>query len=318
MTYLSEAARYARGDGGSFTVDASTNYLGNYPAGTLICLAVNAPTGGTAWTSISVTDSAGNTYTQIGTVDTSMPANHLLARFYCVLTNPVTSSDTITSAKLPAGGGSNSQKWTILAAAFDDTATFDVQTAAADAASSAVNSGSVTGGAANQLLFGAVAYSDGTGAVGITAGGGWTNGTKATASPSSGGRSTAIGWRYVSASGSRSYISTLSSSQAWAAGVTAFTLGGEAIATYTRSYQVVIDATGSTSPTLAQASGPSATIDSSGSPVFLIAEPTPFTSAMSFTLTGTDGSDTAQETIVIDPRGTDQSGRLVWNGSEWV
>ena len=98
----------------------------------------------------------------------------------------------------------------------------------------------------------------------------------------------------------------------------AFTLGGEAIATYTRSYQVVIDATGSTNPTLAQDSGPSATIDSSGNPIFVITEPTPFTSSMSFTLTGTDGSDAAEETIVIDPRGTDQSGRLVWSGSEWV
>ena len=134
---------------------------------------------------------------------------------------------------------------------------------------------------------------------------------------SSGPRAVVIGWRYVDTGGNRSYTSTLSSSQAWAAGVAAFTLGGEAIATYTRSYQVVIDATGSTNPTLAQDSGPSATIDSSGSPVFVITEPTPFTSAMSFTLAGTDGSDTAEETIVIDPRGTDQSGRLVWDGSEW-
>lgn len=311
MAYLSEAARYARGDGGSFTANASTNYLHGYPAGTLVCLAVNAPTN-TAWTSMTATDSAGNTYTQIGTVDTSAPANYLLARFYCVLTHAVTTSDSITATTLPGGGGTNSAKWTILAAAFDDATTFDVQTMAVGG-STAPNSGNVTGGAANQLLFGAVAYTDGTGAVGITAGSGWTNGTKATASPSSGGRSTAIGWRHVTTGGSRSYTSTLASSQGWAAAVAAFTLDGEAEVTYTRSYQVVIDATGTTSPSLTQASGPSATIDSSGSPVFVITEPTPFTSAMSFTLNGTEGS----ETIVVDPRGTDQSGRLVWNGSEW-
>lgn len=316
MTYLSEAVRYARGDGGSFTASASTNYLHDYPVGTLVCLAVNAPTN-TAWTSITVTDSTGNTYAQIGTVDTSAPANHLVARFYCVLSNAVTTTNTVTAITLPGGGGTNSQKWAIIAAAFDDAATFDTQ-AAAVGGSISPNSGTVVGGSTSQLLFGAVAYTDATGIVDFTAGGGWANTAKATASPSSGGRSLAIGWRYVNFSGSRSYGGTLSSSQGWASLVAAFTLGGSApTVTYDRSYQVVIDATGSTNPTLTQASGPTATINSSGSPIFVITEPTPFTTSVSFTLTATDGSETTDETIVVDPRGTDQSGRLVWDGSDW-
>lgn len=310
MAFISEAARYTRDSGNVNNV--STNYLHSYPAGTLILLAVNAPVPN-VWTAMSVVDSAGNVYAMAGGPRQDMPSNYQVAQFYCVLTNPVTTSTTLTAT----ASDRNPPLWVILAAAFDDPASFDVHTANVGT-STAPSSGAASPTATDQLIFGTIAWTDGTGIVSLTPALNWTNLTKATASPTANGRSMAIGYRYVNVSAGRSYSGTLSSSQAWASLVTAFTLGGNPVAVYDRQYQIVIDATGSTNPVLTQNAGPSATINSTASPVFVITEPTVFTSAMSFTLTATDGGETATEPIVIDPRGTNSTGPLVWNGTDWV
>lgn len=311
MAFLSEAARYTRNSG--YVGSVTTNYLASYPAGTLILLSVNA-TVPNAWTTMTVVDNAGNTYAIIGTPHQEQPSNFQVAQFYCVLTNPVTTSTVITASV----NDRTPNLWSIVAAAFDDASvTLDI-TASAIGTNSTPNSGTATPTANKQLLFGTVAWTDNTGSVGLTAGSGWTNLTKATASPSANGRSLAIGYRYVDSSNLRSYTGTLASSQPWAAFVAAFTLNTPAGVEYTRTYQVLIDATGSTNPSLVQNSGPTAMIDSSGSPLFVIHEPDPLTQTMSFTLTGTSGGQTATETILIDPRGSNEISRKVWDGNEWA
>lgn len=310
MAFISEAARYTRDSG--FVGSVTTTYLNNYPAGTLILLSVNAPVPN-AWTTMTVNDAAGNTYTMLGSPQQDMPANYQVAQFYCVLTNPVTTSTTLTAA----ASDRTPPLWVIIAAAFDDATTFDVHTSAIGTSASP-NSSSIAPHADNQLLFGTVAYTDGTAILNFTPGAGWTNLTKGTASPTANGRSMVIGYRYVTTTAGRSYAGTLPSSQAWAASVSAFTLAGDPVAIYTRSYQVVIDATGSSNPTLQQDAGPSATIDSSNTPVFVITEPASLESAMSFTLTASDSGKTATETIIIDPRGEGKSSRVVWDGTEWL
>jgi hypothetical protein len=311
MAFISEAARFTRDSGNIGSV--STTYLDAYPAGTLILLAVNAPVVN-VWTTMTVTDNAGNTYTMIGSPRQDMPANYQVAQFSCVLTNPVTTSTTITAT----ASDRNPDKWVILAAAFDDSAaSLDVHTSAANT-SSAPNSGNVTPSASGQLLFGAIAYTDNTGALGLTPAAGWTNLTKGTASPSANGRTLVIGYRYINSLSDRSYSGTLPSSQAWAALVAGFNLGSNPIATYQRSYQVVIDATGSTNPTLTQDAGPTAAINATSSPIFVITEPASYTTSMSFSLTAVDGGENVTETIIIDPRGNNESGRLVWDGTSWV
>lgn len=211
---------------------ASATYVvtltGAVPVGDTLVLAVNTTVGSSGGqTAISAVDSKGNTWTQRlfeNVYSAGNPsANGNLAVLTCKVTTALTTSDTVTITSASA----TVAKWVAMIEQFTGVDSYDTQ-AAAQASSSAVASGTVTGAQANQLIVGAAAWTDasGTANLTITAPTGATAATKGSTYPinGSGPRALQVWWAETSTAGSRSATATLSASQAWGASVATFNL----------------------------------------------------------------------------------------------
>lgn len=226
MGYLGRVAHghhdAASGNVSSFAVTITTTA----PVGSRVLLAVNAPAV-TLMSGFTAVDSKGNTWTARGFRGHATAANAQVGLLAAEITTALLSTgtpDTITVSSIDKSPG----KWAVVAVAFDDIdggTAYDTTAGPGvnSATSLAVTSGDTASASQNQeLVFGAVGFTDASAAVTFTPSGGFTAETKETADPSSSPKGLVVCWAYVDAAGARSFAGNLSSSQAWASVVGAW------------------------------------------------------------------------------------------------
>lgn len=194
----------------------------NVPVGHTLIVAAQAPST-TAETTFTMTDSAGNTYTQRKVQAHATPINNQIVLFTCQVTAAITAGSTTWTLKSvnrnPAGWAVIAEEFDSLSDGYDSTAgTNGNQGASHDPATGA------TATAAQDLetIVVALGFID-TGSANVyTPPAGWSTTAKATtllASP----KSVLLTWRTVDAPGTRSFTGTgsLSVSANWAAAIMA-------------------------------------------------------------------------------------------------
>lgn len=212
-----ECARYTRDSGNIATV--AVPITAAVAVGKRVVLAVNGAALNAA-TSFSATDSKGNTYTQRAFAVSAVAAvDGQIAIISGAITTALTTSDTISvtcNTRSP-------DKWCAIGLAVDDIAGgYDVSATNTGTTGTALATGT-TGAAAQdrELLVAAFGFTDATAARTLTMAG-WTQLTKATASPASSPRSLILAYQYIQATGTRAGTGTLSSAEAWVGAISAY------------------------------------------------------------------------------------------------
>lgn len=189
--------------------------LKNVPAGHKVVLAAQAPST-TASTSWVATDTKGNTWVKRPQQAYTTSINSQIVVFDCVLTTPLTTSDSITvtsTDRTPAG-------WAVLAFEFDNLSAFNTQQTNLGASTAPSTGTTPAPSQDSQLVFCAFGFVDTGSANVFTKTTGFTDAPKATA-PLATPKSLACQWRYVNvaAPSGRSAIAGLAPSANWVAAI---------------------------------------------------------------------------------------------------
>lgn len=210
---------------GTFTQDGGTGVASvNIPvtlgiqAGGRMAIYINVP-GGSAGTTFSATDTAGNTWTS-RVVNEGQVTNARLVELTATATTGLdpTLSDSVT---VNITAGANRAVWCVALIGMSDATGYDTSANASGSGTTAMASGSTASGAqATQYLVGFFGWKNAT-AVISSYGAGFAELVNLYTGAVSSGR-LAVAYRQVNTSGTRSASATLSSATPWAAGVGVF------------------------------------------------------------------------------------------------
>ena len=171
---------------------------------------------------LTVTDSAGNTYTVDSTAAHSSAASQYI--FSGRVTNALSSSDTLT---LTLGGTGIRWAWNV--EEFDNiiaSSRLDAVSGNNDASSLMSSGTTATTTDAHELVFGGFSYTSGGGRT-ITPGSGFSNSPQQATTTGSADRSNYVQWKYVDNAGTQTSTAISSPASTWAAAVATYRTSGE-------------------------------------------------------------------------------------------
>lgn len=203
MAWVKEASGATGASSATVTI---TVPAGGFPSGHLLVLGVIAVVSGGTPPSMSVTDTAGNTWVSDRSVLPITGTTTYVQQFSSVLTSTLSAGNTITVT----ASGNTPTRYAASVQEFDDTISGKDTGSSNDnggSSTSIITSGSFTTTNADTLIVGTLGLISQSRT--LTPGGGYTAGTKVVSTNGSGDRAVQVEWRTVSSTGSYTANGTL-------------------------------------------------------------------------------------------------------------